>query len=221
MTSTHSIKPTILLISLETILGTNPKTRVTNHVQTANPTQSEPVFRRPPEHGVLSNPSSARQAMWWSGIPVPRLSPAGNRLRPARPSGLRKRIPRLPPRPHPSDHLAVPEITAQPGLPRTAAQHSIDSLELPLTQAAGPSRPLAFQQAGKPVLFKAAHPILHCAGRIPEKPHDVLRQDFGPRGALCSGTNPLDVVWPPIGLTSRRWADTIGFVRCHAHVCGE
>lgn len=71
-----------------------------------------------------------------------------------------------------AERLAVPGIAAQPGFLRAAAQRGIDLLELPLTQAAGPPRSLAFQQTGKPVLFKAVHPILHRSGRITEKPGD-------------------------------------------------
>lgn len=73
-----------------------------------------------------------------------------------------------------AEPLAVPQIAAQAALLRAAAQRGIDLLELPFTQATGPPRPLAFQQAGESILFEAAHPILHGSGRIPEEASPAL-----------------------------------------------
>jgi hypothetical protein len=62
--------------------------------------------------------------------------------------------------------LAIPDIAAQPRLPRRLAQDSIHGFHLFFTEPWRAPRPFSFQQSCQTTFFKATDPILHRSGCI-------------------------------------------------------
>ena len=65
--------------------------------------------------------------------------------------------------------FAIPEVSAQPRLPRGTAQNSIHGFHLFLAEASRSSRSFSLPQPGQTLFFKAPDPILYGPRRISQQ----------------------------------------------------
>ena len=66
--------------------------------------------------------------------------------------------------------FAIPQIAAQPGLPRRLAKSRADLFQLLLIQAPGPPSSLSLAQTYQALLLATANPILHRPRRVAQQP---------------------------------------------------